>query len=93
MSSYVGQVSADGMWRWDGESWQPIDSGTLPRPGPSWVNLDLRSAPTWLTLAGALIVGLIADQALRIGTFGRSSIQTSPSTSRALPVPGREATS
>lgn len=70
MSSPIGQVSADGMWRWDGASWQPVAAGTMQQPGPSWLNLDVRATPTWVALAGTLIVGLIADQALRIGTFG-----------------------
>jgi hypothetical protein len=68
MSAYVGQVSADGRWRWDGASWQPVASGAMQ--GPSWLNLNLKATPTWLTLAGSLIVGLIADQALRTGTSG-----------------------
>ena len=75
MSSYVGQVSADGMWRWDGTSWQPI-SGAMHRPRPAWLNLDLRATPTWFTLAGALIVGIIADQWLRVGTFGLAASLT-----------------
>jgi hypothetical protein len=70
MSSYIGQVSADGMSRWDGTSWQPLTSGAMRAQRPSWLNLDLRATPTWLSPAGALIVGLIADQALRLGTFG-----------------------
>ena len=76
MSAFVGQVSADGMWRWDGTSWQPITSGATNRPPPPWLSLDLQSTPTWLTLAGALIVGLIADQALRTGTFGLAASLT-----------------
>ena len=73
MSSYIGQLSADGMWRWDGASWQPIASATMDRQSPSWLNLNVKATPTWLALAGALIVGLIADQALRFGTFGLAS--------------------
>jgi hypothetical protein len=70
MSSHIGQISADGMWRWDGASWQPVASGSMQRPRPSWLNLDVKATPTSLALAGALILGLIADQALRTGTFG-----------------------
>src|ERR1700687_4075804 len=68
--SSIGEVSADGMWRWDGASWQPIAARATDQPGPSWLSLNVRGTPTWLALAGALIVGLIADQALRTGTFG-----------------------
>jgi hypothetical protein len=76
MPSYVGQTSADGLWRWDGAAWQSIAPGAKEQPRPSWLNLDLNAAPTWVTLAGALIVGLIADQALRIGTFGLAASLT-----------------
>ncbi|HEV2014350.1 MAG TPA: DUF4173 domain-containing protein, partial [Candidatus Dormibacteraeota bacterium] len=76
MSSYIGQVSADGMWRWDGASWQPIASSATHQPGPSWLNLNVKATPTWLGLAGTLIVGLIADQALRTGTFGLAASLT-----------------
>lgn len=66
--THVGQLSVDGMWRWDGASWRPIasESASLPH----WLNLKLRDKPTWLTLGAALAVGLLADQALRVGTFG-----------------------
>jgi hypothetical protein len=76
MSSYIGQVSTDGMWRWDGASWQPIASSATRQPGPSWLNLNIKASPTWLALAGVLIVGLIADQALRAGTFGLAASMT-----------------
>jgi hypothetical protein len=76
MSSYIGEVSADGMWRWDGASWQPVASGSTHQQGPPWLNLDVKATPTWVALAGALIVGLIADQALRAGTFGLAASMT-----------------
>src|ERR1700730_11366691 len=69
-SSYVGQLSVDGNWRWDGTSWQPIASDSVPRPLPQWLNARLTATATWLTLVGVLIVGLIADQAFRAGAFG-----------------------
>ncbi|HEV2013966.1 MAG TPA: DUF4153 domain-containing protein, partial [Candidatus Dormibacteraeota bacterium] len=36
----------------------------------------MRATPTWIALAGALVTGLIADQALRTGTFGLASSST-----------------
>src|ERR1700694_325054 len=68
--SHIGSLSPDGKWRWDGESWQPTLAFSVDRAGPRWLSLELKTRATWLTLAGALIVGLLADQALRAGTFG-----------------------
>src|SRR6202521_557020 len=71
--SHIGSLSPDGKWRWDGESWQPTLAFSVDRAGPRWLSLGLRTRATWLTLAGALIVGLLADQALRVGTFGMAA--------------------
>jgi Domain of unknown function (DUF4173) len=68
--SHVGSLSSDGKWRWDGESWQPTVSFGPVQTLPRWLSLDLKARATWLTLAGALLVGLVADQWLRVGTFG-----------------------
>src|ERR1700694_1854749 len=36
-----GQLSPDGMWRWDGAQWAPVDQGGVPLPPPrrsrSWI--------------------------------------------------------
>ena len=69
-SAHVDQLSADGKWRWDGLSWQPASAGAVYQSLPRWLNLALRTNATWLSLAGAVVVGLTADQALRAGTFG-----------------------
>jgi hypothetical protein len=37
---------------------------------PRWLSLDLKGRATWLTLVAALLVGLVADQWLRVGAFG-----------------------
>jgi hypothetical protein len=37
---------------------------------PGWINLKLRSQATWAALCGAVLAGLLADQALRTGSFG-----------------------
>ena len=69
-SAHVGQLSADGKWRWDGVTWQPASEGAVYQPLPRWLKLELRTDATWLSPAAALLVGLTADQAMRTGTFG-----------------------
>jgi hypothetical protein len=69
-------MSSDGKWRWDGEAWQPALAAGVDRPSPPWLSLQLKTASTWLTLAAALLVGLTADQALRVGTFGLAASLT-----------------
>jgi hypothetical protein len=87
--STVGQHSADGRWRWDGASWQPASPVTVSRPDPGWLKVELRTAATWLTLACTLLVGLVADQALRVGTFGLAASLTLGITALALVFAGR----
>lgn len=70
--SHIGQLSSDGNWRWDGASWRPV----VPRPLPHWLNLKLKREATWLTLVAAVATGLVADQALRSGTFGLAASLT-----------------
>lgn len=62
---YLGQLSPDRRWRWDGVAWTPA-----PLALPAWASFKLRTQPTWTVVASALVVGLAADQALRVGTFG-----------------------
>src|SRR6202158_6190545 len=92
-SWHVGQLSADGKWRWDGISWQPTSTGTIYRPIPRWLNLALRSNATWLSLAAAVVVGLTVDQALRAGAFGLAASLTIAFTGLALVVTARLVTS
>ena len=66
----VGQLSADGRWRWDGAAWQPVIRS------PSWANTTLRARATWATVVAALLVGLLADQWLRTGAFGLAGSAT-----------------
>jgi hypothetical protein len=87
--STVGQLSPDGRWRWDGNSWQPASPATVVRPDPGWLKVELRTAATWLTLACALLVGLVADQWLRVGTFGLAASVTLAITVLALMFAGR----
>ena len=66
--THVGQLSADGRWRWDGASWRPVEGVAWTPPG--WATAKIRSSATWLTVGSALLIGLLADQFLRTGTFG-----------------------
>jgi hypothetical protein len=43
---------------------------------PTWVSLKVRSESTWPLLAAAVLVGLMADQWLRTGTFGLAASLT-----------------
>jgi Domain of unknown function (DUF4173) len=61
---YVGQLSPDRRWLWDGKDWTPAPLQ------PAWMKLSLRAQPTWMVLAWTLVAGLLADQALRVGAFG-----------------------
>jgi len=68
--SHVGSLSPDGKWRWDGKSWQPTLAVGRAPTSPAWLSLDLKARATPVTLALALLVGLVSDQWLRVGTFG-----------------------
>lgn len=85
----AGQISADRKWRWDGTTWQPAAVDLLSQPLPQWLSLKLQAPATWLTLAGALIVGLFADQALRAGVFGLAASLTLAITAFVLIFAGR----
>src|SRR5215472_16368664 len=74
-SNFVGQLSADGRWRWDGAAWAPVPT-TSGASLPAWLNLRVRSRPTWAMLIAAIAVGLVTDQALRAGTFGLAAAVT-----------------
>ncbi len=83
----AGQLSPDGRWRWDGTTWQPAAAsaaGTTPR----WANLRLKRVATWTSLASVSIVGLLADQALRSGTFGLAASLTFIAAALALTFAG-----
>ncbi len=83
--SHIGQLSSDGNWRWDGASWRPV----VPRPLPRWLNRGLTRKATWSVLVAALMAGLLADQALRVGTFGLGASLTLAFIALALVFAGR----
>jgi hypothetical protein len=64
----VGQLSPDGLWRWDGSRWVSTSPGFAPTPGPQ------RSRPwIWWLVGGCavlLVVGLIG------GGFGLYTLVT-----------------
>ncbi|TMF01270.1 MAG: DUF4173 domain-containing protein [Chloroflexi bacterium] len=66
----IGKLSPDGLWRWDGTTWRSAAPGEPHPPLPLWAQVKLRAPATWQMMAVAVLVGLIADQALRTGTFG-----------------------
>lgn len=43
---------------------------------PRWINLKLRSQAGWATVGGAVLAGLLTDQALRGGSFGLAASMT-----------------
>lgn len=51
--------------------------GDLPSPPmPAWTSLQLRTQATWAAVAAVLVVGLVADQFLRVGTVGLAASVT-----------------
>jgi hypothetical protein len=63
--AHIGQLSPDRRLRWDGTAWMPVNL-----PMPAWASLKLRVGPTWTVVGSALVVGLLTDQALRVGSVG-----------------------
>jgi len=72
--THVGQLSLDGRWRWDGTQWLPVTGA--PAPVPAWANARVRSNATLTALGSVLIIGVMADQWLRTGTFGLAATLT-----------------
>ncbi|MEA2913868.1 MAG: hypothetical protein QOJ15_5949, partial [Bradyrhizobium sp.] len=85
----IGRLSADRRWRWDGTAWRPTANDAAPVPVPSWMSLRLRSQATWMTVAAALVIGLIADQFLRAGAVGLGASLTFAAAAVALIFAGR----
>ena len=68
--AFTGQLSPDGRWRWDGTALRSTATLTDLVSMPAWASIKLRAEATWPMLGAALLVGLMADQSLRTGTFG-----------------------
>src|SRR5690348_1866509 len=67
----AGELSPDGMWRWDGTSWKSTAAELrVPSPVPAWAGVKVLGRASTPMLAAALLVGVVADQWLRTGTFG-----------------------
>ena len=66
----IGQLSPDRRWRWDGTEWAPIHSTATPHPPPAWASFRVRAEASWWTFGAALLLGFVADQALRVGAYG-----------------------
>lgn len=80
-----GQLSPDGLWRWDGLQWTPVAAPAVP----GWLKLSLRRQATWWTVASAVLVGALADQALHAGAFGAGAAATVIASAVVLVVAGR----
>src|SRR5579859_2025351 len=89
-SNYVGQLSADGRWRWDGAAWTPVASAS-GLGLPAWLNLRMRASPTWAMVISAVVIGLLVDQALRAGTFGLAAVATIVGASLLIAIVARPA--
>ncbi|HEX9364368.1 MAG TPA: hypothetical protein VGA47_11370, partial [Candidatus Dormibacteraeota bacterium] len=70
--THLGQLSPDGRWRWDGTAWRPVSEAALP----AWSSPKLRANATWAAVVATLLVGFVADQALRNGRFGVAASAT-----------------
>ena len=70
----------------------PTAEPYVPAPLPPWASVKLRGQASWLMLAAALLIGLVADQALRTGTFGLAASVAIGLIALALLVVGRVST-
>ena len=68
-AAYIGQLSPDRRWRWDGTAWTDATASGQPWT-PPWASLALRAPATWAAVVSVVIIGLIADQAFRVGAIG-----------------------
>jgi hypothetical protein len=87
-AAQVGSLSSDGRWRWDGTAWTPTPPAEALRP-PAWMSLKVRSQATWWAVAAALIAGVAADQALRVGAIGMGASVTFGCAALLLVLAGR----
>jgi len=88
-AAYVGRLSANKRWRWDGTEWRPSLDDLPTAALPAWMSLQVRSRATWTTVIAVLVVGLIADQFLRSGAVGLGASATFAATGVILIFAGR----
>ena len=50
LDAFIGQVSPDGRWRWDGTAWRSTAELADPLPMPVWASIKPRADATWLML-------------------------------------------
>ena len=86
--SYVGRLSPDGNWRWDGSAWTPAAAGSA-QPMPAWANLRVTVQASWWAVAAVIVAGIAADQALRVGAFGLGATLSLACLALALILVGR----
>ena len=82
-STYIGQLSDDRRWRWDGTAWKPVGISL-----PPWAGFKLRSQATLKAVAAAAAVGFLADQAIRVGVVGLGATVTIAFAAIALQLAG-----
>jgi hypothetical protein len=75
-AAQIGRLSPDRRWRWDGTEWRPAPADSPRGSVPVWASLTLGAQATWLVVALVLVVGLIADQAIRVGAVGLGATVT-----------------
>ena len=90
-AAYIGQLSGDKRWRWDGTVWRSTLDEPPSAPVPAWMSLKLRSQATWMTAVTVLVFGLIADQFLRAGAVGLGASATFAAAGVILVFAGRVA--
>lgn len=88
-AAYIGQLSPDTRWRWDGTAWKPALNDLTGVSVPAWISLKLQSQATWATVVAVLVAGLVADQFLRSGAVGLGASATFGSAAVLLIFAGR----
>src|SRR5438067_9032063 len=69
-TSPAGQLSPDGLWRWDGARWVPAQPASTGWRRPDWLRLDLEASAGKVAIAIIAAVAILGDQAWRSGGWG-----------------------
>lgn len=74
MARPVGELSADGRWRWDGERWvgqpQPAGDGWSDRVAAAVTDMRVARPATWVVFAVVAVVGVLTDLAFHASDVG-----------------------